>query len=159
MRLTKTETGQQAFKERSPLFTARQRTTFIMFDGNKTVEQVLAATSAMGVTQDDVDAMISNGFLAVVGGSAAATQATTPMPLASDAGAAPAAPQRSAAERYLEGKAMATKLTSGLGLRGFRLNLSVESAGGVDDLIKLLPKIQEVVDAKAAAELERILKG
>ena len=158
MRLTKTETGQQAFKERSPLFTARQRTTFIMFDGNKTVEQVLAATSAMGVTQDDVDAMISNGFLAVVGG-AAPSAPTEPMPLSPAAAAAPAASQRSAAERYLEGKTMATKLTSALGLRGFRLNLSVESAAGLDDLIKLLPKIQDAVDAKAGAELERILKG
>ena len=40
MKYIKTELGQQAFKARSPLFPVRQRTAFIMFDGQKSVEQV-----------------------------------------------------------------------------------------------------------------------
>ena len=49
MKYSKTEAGQQAFKQRSPLFSARQRSTFILFDGNKTLAQVLAAAAGMGV--------------------------------------------------------------------------------------------------------------
>jgi hypothetical protein len=50
-------------------------------------------------------------------------------------------------------------LTAGLGLRGFRLNLSVESAAGFDDLLALFPKIQDAVGTKACLELEHVLKG
>jgi hypothetical protein len=156
MRLIKTETGQQAFKERSPLFSQRQRSTFILFDGNKTVEQVLVSTAGMGVTQADVDAMVSNGFLIPVGGD---TPATLPMSLDASAAAPGIAPQRSEQDRYQQSKALATQLTASLGLRGFMLNLSVESAAGLPDLIKLFPKIRDAVGAKAAEELERALKG
>ncbi|MDE2417917.1 MAG: hypothetical protein KGN32_08935 [Burkholderiales bacterium] len=154
MRFIKTETGQQAFKERSPLFSVRQRSTFILFDGHKTVEQVLTATSGMGVTQADVDAMLSNGFLALAPGESTGTM---PMPLSG--GAAPAKPLRSEQDRYQDAKALATQLTASLGLRGFMLNLSVESAAGLSDLIKLFPKIRDAVGVKAAEELERALKG
>jgi len=156
MRLIKTETGQQAFKERSPLFSQRQRSTFILFDGNKTVEQVLVSTAGMGVTQADVDAMVSNGFLIAVG---ADTSTTLPMKLEASAPVPSATPQRSDQDRYQQSKALATQLTASLGLRGFMLNLSVESAAGLPDLIKLFPKIRDAVGAKAAEELERALKG
>ena len=64
---------------------------------------------------------------------------------------------RSPQERYTEAKPLATKLTAALGLRGFRLNLAVESAGGFDELLTLLPKIREAAGAKACEELERVL--
>ena len=54
---------------------------------------------------------------------------------------------------------MATQLTASLGIFGFRLNLSVESASGYDDLLALFPKIQAAVGADKAAALERVLKG
>jgi hypothetical protein len=50
-------------------------------------------------------------------------------------------------------------LTASLGLRGFRLNLAVESASGYAELLALLPKIQDAVGSKACRELERVLKG
>ena len=62
-------------------------------------------------------------------------------------------------ERYSDAKPIATKLTAGMGLRGFRLNLAVESAAGFEDLLVLLPKIQEALGSKACRELERALKG
>lgn len=160
MRYTKTEAGQQAFKERSPLFSARQRSVFILFDGNKTLEQVLASTSGMGVTVADVDHLVDQGFLSMVPGSE-----VQPGPVASadavrraEEAALPPS-NRTPQERYSDAKPIATKLTAGLGLRGFRLNLAVEAAAGFDDLLVLLPKIQDAVGAKAAWELERALKG
>jgi hypothetical protein len=151
MRYIKTETGQQAFKERSPLFTARQRSTFILFDGLKTLEQVLAATVGLGVTQADVEAMIALGFLTSI--SPTVSVDTVPAELIA------ASSGRSEQDRYKEAKPLATQLTASLGLRGFMLNLSVESAAGYADLIKLFPKIQEAVGVKAARQLEQALKG
>ena len=156
MRLIKTETGQLAFKERSPLFSARQRSTFILFDGVKTVQQVLAAASGLGITQEDLDYMQAQGFLSPVQSDQAVT---APAPLAE----APPPPEsnsnRTHQERYADAKPLATALTAGLGLRGFMLNLSVESAAGYPELLDLFPKIQDAVGSKAARDLERALKG
>ncbi|MDT7514356.1 hypothetical protein [Rhodoferax mekongensis] len=166
MKFTKTEVGQKAFKERSPLFSARQRSAFILFDGQKTADQVLTATAGMGVTRADVDYMVEQGFLAPVAGQ---VPASVPGPVVAsadavelaEASASPAQPvsDRTPQERYSDAKPIATKLTAGLGLRGFMLNLSVESAAGYEDLLALLPKIQDAVGTKACRELERALKG
>jgi len=159
MRLTKTDSGQAAFKERSPLFSNKQRATFILVDGKKTVDEILAATLGMGVTREDLEYMVSQGLLAVAGEGTvlpATAAASAPAP-------APNAPfsasGRTEQQRYQDAKPIATQLTAGLGLRGFMLNLSVESAAGYEDLLKLFPKIQEAVGAKACRELELALKG
>jgi hypothetical protein len=144
MKYAKTEAGQQAFKQRSPLLSARQRSAFILFDGVKTLEQVLAATAGLGVTQADVDHMLAQGLLAV-----SEPQAASPAALSARA------PQ----VRYAEAWPVATRLTASLGLRGFKLNLAVEAATGYEELLALLPKIQEAVGAKACGELEQALKG
>lgn len=160
MKFIKTEAGQLAFKERSALFSARQRSTFILFDGQKTVEQVLASTAGMGVTQADVDYMVEQGFIGPVPGAvAAAPAAANSSQWTSTEGAIEARSERSEQERYKDAKPLATQLTAGLGLRGFRLNMSVESAAGYQELLVLLPKIQEAVGTKACRELERALKG
>jgi hypothetical protein len=157
MRLTKTDLGQAAFKERSPLFSTRQRATFILVDGKKTVEEILASTAGMGVTHQDLEYMVSQGFLTVIGDPAATVAAAAPVPPLATESAFPSG--RTDQQRYQDAKPLATQLTAGLGLRGFRLNLSVESAAGYEDLLKLFPKIQEAVGTKACRELEQALKG
>ena len=158
MKYIKTDAGQLAFKERSPLYSPRQRTAFIMFDGNKDVAQVLAAMAGSWFTQEDVAHMVAQGFLALAPGQAAVAQANAAQALATEA-AADVFHARSAQDRYKDAKPLATQLTASLGLRGFRLNMSVESASGFDDLLALLPKIKEAVGPKACQELERALTG
>ena len=63
MSYVKTEAGQAAFRARSALFSARQRAAYIMFDGVKSVEQVLASTAGLGVTRPDIEHMVTHGFL------------------------------------------------------------------------------------------------
>lgn len=148
MKYSKTEVGQQAFKERSAQMSAKQRSAFILFDGAKTLEQVLAATAGLGVTQADIDHMLAQGFIAA------------PQPAAApSAAAAMPAGGRTPAQRYAEAYPLATKLTASLGLRGFKLNLAVEAASGYEELIGLLPKLREAVGAPACEELERALLG
>ena len=183
----KAEAGQKAFRERSALFSARQRAAFILFDGVKSVDQVLAATTGFGVTALDIEHMVTQGCLvevvtpgssagetstpskpvqaittAAFPSAAAAAVATTtaaPAPMIASAAKAPPILQRTPQERYSRAKPLATQLTASLGLRGFLLNLGVESASGYDDLLALFPKIQSAVGAKKCAELERVLKA
>lgn len=149
MNYSKTDVGQQAFKERSPQLSAKQRSAFILFDGAKTLEQVLAATAGLGVTPADVEHMVAQGFLVADAAAVAAAEAAT--------AAATARSARTPQERYAEAYPLATQLTASLGLRGFKLNLAVESASGYEDLLALLPKIQGAVGHEACRQLEQAL--
>ena len=161
MNYVKTATGQAAFRERSALFSSRQRAAYILFDGVKSVEQVLAATTGLGVTRPDIEHMLTHGFL-----QEHAVLSAPKVPVAPSAVPLPASPQgtahastRTPQERYSQAKPLATQLTASLGLRGFMLNLGVESASGYDDLLALFPKIQSAVGAKKCEALERVLKA
>ena len=162
MQFKKTDLGQAAFKARSELFSVRQRSAFLLFDGVKSVEQILKMTSAIGISQADVDALARHGFIDSVG--SAATPPTIAAPPSS--GAVPAVVAEGQAQphapsnqqRFAQAWPLATQLTAGLGLRGFLLNLSIEKASGYDDLLKLLPSIQQAVGQEKCAALERVLK-
>lgn len=166
MVLVKTQAGQEALKDRHGSLSSRQRSAFILFDGKRTTQDVLAATAAMGITADDVQAMIAQGLLAslsgqpaTVGTSGASSQAAGGAS-ATDLGTV-ATPMegsgRTPKERYQAAYPIATALTAGLGLRGFRLNLSVEGTGSFDDLAALAPKIREAVGDAKFEQLDKAL--
>lgn len=161
MKYTKTDAGQIAFKQRAPQISARQRSMFILFDGNKTGEQVLAATAGMGATQADIDALVELGFLAEVPGSDKPAKVVPPAAAAAGTStvAEPSPSGRSEQERYLDGMKAATQITSSLGLRGFRLNLAVEGAANLKELIELLPKIEAASSAEVCKPLRAALHG
>lgn len=60
----KTELGHTALHDRSLHLTPRQRSAFIMFDGKRRLDEVLKATSGLGVSTDDVGHLLSLGLLA-----------------------------------------------------------------------------------------------
>ena len=156
MQYAKTEKGQQAFEQRSPLFSARQRACFILFDGIKTADQVLAATAGLGATGADVQHLLDHDLVL-------AAESLRAVPPAMESDSAPPVeaslpPTRSAQARYTLAKPLATQLTASLGLKGFRLNLAVESAAGCDELLFLLPKIEAALGPEACQELSRALK-
>jgi hypothetical protein len=154
MILVKTETGQQVFKDRSIRLTPRQRSAFILFDGRRSVGDIL--TACEGVTAQDVDQMIELGLLGQTG--QAVPSAPQPVAVAAPAlevGASDAG--RSLQQRYKDAYPVATQLTGSLGLRGFRLNLAVEGTSSYEDLLALAPKIRASVGPEKAAVLDRAL--
>ena len=156
MQYSKTEKGQQAFKQRSPLFSACQRSCFILFDGIKTADQVLAATAGLGATWADVQHLLESGLVLAL----EAPRAEPPAMESDSASPVEASlpPTHNAQARYTLAKSLATQLTASLGLRGFRLNLAVESAVGCDDLLLLLPKIEAALGPEACQELAHALQ-
>lgn len=172
MILVKTETGHQALKDRSVRLTPRQRSAFILFDGKRSVNDVLEA--GMGIAREDIDQMVELGLLGQLGGSSdAANAGAVGMPAMPDVPArvpstAPAEAQpvasslpseRSSQQRYKDAYPIATQLTASLGLRGFRLNLSVEGTSTYEELVELLPKIRAAVGPEKVAALELALAG
>lgn len=145
----KTELGQSAFQNRSIALTPRQRSAFIMFDGKRSTLDVLKATTGLNVTAEDIDQMVAAGLLAPVAGSMA------PEPEAAPVAGAP--PTLDAQAHYSRAYPIAIRLTSELGLRGFRLNLAVEGAGNLAQLRELAPRIKEAVGAERFKELQRAL--
>ena len=158
MILVKTEAGQRVLKDRSVVLTPRQRSAFILCDGKRSVVEVLDA--GMGVSREEIDQMIAQGLLALAGeggAAAAAAPAASPVPAPAPVAAAPAA-GRSDQQRYKDAYPIATLLTGSLGLRGFRLNLSVEGTANYEQLLALLPKIEAAVGPDKAAALARALR-
>jgi len=154
MILVKTPTGHQALKDRSVPLSPRQRSAFILFDGKRSVDEVLA--NGMGIAREDIDQMVELGLLEPVAGSVPA-EAAKPAASAASAAPAPGSSGRSKQQRYKDAYPIATQLTGGLGLMGFRLNLQVEGTTSYDDLVALAPKIRAAVGPEKAAALDKAL--
>ena len=157
MILVKTEAGHLALKDRALGLSPRQRSAFILFDGKRSVSDVLAA--GLGVTQQDIEQMLSLGMLGVPGDGDAGTVASELAQVQAASSAAAPDSGRTPQERYQAAYPVATRLTASLGLRGFKLNLQVEGATSFEELLALAPKIRAAVSPEMAAELERALKA
>jgi hypothetical protein len=155
----KTERGQAALLSRSLSLTPRQRSAFIQFDGKRSLKEVLKATEGLGITQEDVSHMVAQGLLAAVAASVPVhvPPSSAARPRAAPAPAAVEAPSQNAQAHYAKAYPIATRLTAGLGLRGFLLNLAVEGATDLDKLKELAPKIMKAVGPEKFRELNSAL--
>lgn len=145
MTMYKTEDGQRVLKDRSVPLTPRQRTALVMIDGKKSLLEVMEATAAAGVAPDDIRKLVELGLIAE---RSAQPDAAPPT--------ATAAPSP---ERFLAAYQAAVKATSELGLRGVRLNMSVEAASNYEQLMELMPKLKAALKPERYAELEQLLRG
>ena len=142
--LLKTEQGQQAFKARSAQLAGKLRSAYLLFDGQRTVQNVLLATQGLGVSLSDIEGLVEAGLLE----PALPAPGLAPVPMAS---------MRTPQERYRDAYPLAVTLAGKLGLSGFRLNLSVEGATSFEALAAVAPRLKEAVGASAYAPLAQAL--
>lgn len=142
MLVAKTEAGHRVLKDRSVPLTPRQRSALILCDGKRTLEEVLAATAAGGVTREDVDKLLE---LQLIADAAPDRTRAEEAAVRAQEEAVERHKHRTPQERYAEAYPIATALTAGLGLRGFRLNLAVESCTSFEELLAVAPKIRDAV--------------
>ena len=158
MRYLKSEAGQLALKDRA-LLPPRQRAAFILFDGRRSLSEVLEATTGMGITLKDIEQFVAQGLL-VSASTAPSLSASAQKVLIPEDGAL--LPEQAGtvtdSMRYQRAYPLATELTAALGLRGFRLNLAVERAANLGDLMALTPKIREAVGLEKCHSFERALQ-
>ena len=154
MLMVKTEEGHRVMKDRSVPLTPRQRSAFILFDGKRTMEDVLKATASTGVCREDLDKLVELGLL-----TDGAPRETAAENAAAEAAVAAVAhhKHRTPQERYAEAYPIATRLTASLGLRGFRLNLAVEGATSYEQLLQVAPRIRDAVGPEKYRPLEDAL--
>lgn len=154
MIVAKTDLGHQVIRDRSVPLTPRQRSALILVDGRRTMPELQAAMVVAGISPEDLQRLFELGLIEDQEPAATAAK------VAAAATAAAASRQhklRTPQERYSDAHPVATRLTAGLGLRGFRLNLAVEAAGSYEDLVALAPKIREAVGPERFAALDSAL--
>lgn len=150
MLVAKTDLGLRVIQDKSIPLTPRQRAALILVDGKRSLRDLHAAMGAAGIAQPELDRLFELGLV----------HDQDPRGTAAERAAEEAAlrhKKRSSKERYAEAYPIATRLTAGLGLRGFRLNLAVEAAGSYEDLLALAPKIREAVGPDRFAPLNDAL--
>jgi hypothetical protein len=158
MLIVKTELGHRVMKDRSVPLTPKQRAAFILFDGKRTLDQVMKATVPVGVTKEDVDKLFELGLIEdATTEEGAAQEAAQEAAEKAHAEAAEHHKHRTPQERYAEAYPIATALTSKLGLFGFRLNLAVEAATSYEELKALAPKIRDAVGPEKFKPLDSAL--
>ena len=143
MTWAKTDAGLRMLKDRASGLSPRQRAALILFDGHRSLEEVLAATSGGGVTRADIEYLLELGLVA--------DQA--PVHPFTDSG--PGGLDR---DRYLQAYAVATALTAELGGKWGNLDLAVEAANNLEELEVLAPRIRAAVGPLKFARLEALLK-
>jgi hypothetical protein len=154
MRLIKTEIGKKAISDRSITLSPKQRSALIIFNGERSVDEVLKMVAGLGFTMADVARMIELGLLVELPDSVVAeTVSKTSEALGGFVDI------DDAQARYKLAYPLATKLTASMGFRGFRLNLAVEAAGSYSQLVELFPKIKEAAGAEKSLALENTLRG
>ena len=131
------------------------------------MEEVLKLTQALGATVKDISRLVELVLLVPKDAAASHQQSDSAQPFltAPDLGAALPGLSASAGEfpalddqaHYACAFPIAVRLTSNLGLRGFRLKLAVESAADLEALKDLAPKTKESVGVDKFKELEDAL--
>lgn len=154
MIVVKTETGLRVMKDRSVPLTPRQRSAFILIDGRRTLDDVLASSAAMGVAREDVDQLFQLGLIADASPAQTQEERAADVVNAAEVSIHNA---RSPKERYDAAYPIATRLTAALGLRGVLLNLAVEGAGNYEQLLELAPRIRDAVGQEKYAALANAL--
>jgi hypothetical protein len=154
---TKTDAGKNATTDRSIVLSQRQRSALILVNGERSIEDILKMVAGIGFTMADVTQMVVQGLIVALPSNPSATTNASELKSAEPLGGF--VDIEAAQSRYKLAYPLATQLTAGLGLRGFRLNLAVEAAGSYSQLVQLFPKIQEATGVEKAKALENVLRG
>lgn len=147
MNLAKTTVGQQVLRDRSVHLTPPQRAVFILVNGARTIDELLAATESSGVQRGDIDRLVALGLVVAQNPPPAAVRAREPSERTADQ------------ERYREAYPIAVKLAADLGLWGASLSRMTEAATNYRELVAVSRRIREAVGARRFAPLHAALLG
>ncbi|AJW45329.1 MULTISPECIES: hypothetical protein [Ralstonia] len=128
----KTEKGQDEIRTRANRLDQRHRAVLLMVNGEKTCDDILLQLQPLGMTQAVFDELEQGGYIRIhVGSPVAAKAAPAPTPVV-------AAPGDQGVEGYQRLYRFYTETISRyLGLRGYLLEMKVEKAGSISELIAL----------------------
>lgn len=156
----KTDKGREEISTRKYQLAPRMRTLLVLVDGKQTKDELLKKVTGIGLTEESLDDLISNGFIQAV--NVAETFAPAPVEVATKE-----EPPKVAANNVLpEGQNQfqaiyhfyTETIKSTIGLRGYALQLKVEKAASIEELRELRkPYLEAVLKAKGN-EMARSLR-
>jgi hypothetical protein len=149
MTMAKTDAGLKMLQDRRSGLAPRQRAALILIDGHRTLEEVLAATAAGGLTRADIAQLVDQGLVAELAPGA--------VPGISPA-LKPAAATATARDRYRRAYSIATEITAALARKDSSLALAVEAASTMAELRSLAERVRAVVPPSQFARLEAALR-
>ncbi len=150
MTVSKTVLGMQVMKDRSVSLSAQQRSALILCDGQRSADEIVKMTAAVGVSLQDIEDLVALDLVTMndISGSSLASESlgqnadsvqTLPTSAASGAEDADLAAALNAA----------ITLCSSLGFKGFGLNMALTGVDNLEKLQKIAPDIRRVAgDAK-----------
>lgn len=136
----KTEKGQDEIRTRANHLDQRHRAVLLMINGEKTCDDILVQLQPLGMTQAVFDELEDGGYIRPhAAGTTAAKTEPASAPTAAEAAPAQATTSKEpAAEGYQRLYRFYTETISRyLGLRGYLLEMKVEKAGNVAELVAL----------------------
>jgi hypothetical protein len=145
----KTDAGLKMLRDRRNGLSPRQRAALILIDGHRTLEAVLAATAAGGITRADIAQLVDQGLVAELAPGELSGSAPSLKPAAASA---------TARDRYLRAYSIATEITAGLARKDSSLALAVEAAATLGELQALAGRVRAVVPPSQFARLKAVLR-
>ena len=155
----KTDKGREEIATRQYKLSPRLRSLLVMIDGKQSATELLAKIGALGLTEESIAELESNGFIHLSATAASAPEPVTPQPAVTP-------PEISAVPQLPEGitpfqaiyQFYTETIKSTIGLRGYGLQLKVEKAASIDDFRELRePYLEAVLKAKGN-EMARSLR-
>ena len=148
----KTPLGQAEITAQKRTVDRRLRPILILTDGNRTAAHVHALTSGIGIREEDIDQLISEGYIEAIARPEAANDAEVPQ----QASPPEAAQPRSDHERYVDGQRYLTETAAEwLGLRSFLFVLKIEKCHTADELMALMPEFEQAIGRRVDKEFGR----
>lgn len=135
----KTEKGQDEIRTRANHLDQRHRAVLLMINGEKTCDDILVQLQPLGMTQAVFDELEVGGYIRPhAAGTTAAKAEPASAPTAAETAPAQATTSKEPAEGYQRLYRFYTETISRyLGLRGYLLEMKVEKAGNVAELVAL----------------------
>lgn len=152
----KTEKGREEIAHRTFHLSAKLRPLLVMVDGKHTSEELLKNVQGLGLTQSHLNSLLSDGF--ITGRVVDSHPITSTNNTAKD-GISPEKPTLTETAAANPSDIVAIKaffneaIKNNLGLRGFGLQLKVERAESLADLIELRLSFLDAVEKSKGAEL------
>jgi hypothetical protein len=149
MTIAKTDAGLQVLRDRRSGLSPRQRAALILIDGQRSLDEVLGATSAGGITRADIERLLELGLVA---------EQLIPQRPAREPEADFTDSTSAGWDHYVRAYGIATELAAQLGRRDTQLALAIEAAGTIAELDALAPRLREAVGPVKFARLEAALR-
>ncbi|RJF96328.1 hypothetical protein [Noviherbaspirillum saxi] len=172
----KTDKGREEIATRKYHVASRLRTLLVMVDGKHSAEDLLHKVAGIGLTADNLNELLEQGFIqkaaepvvadtaipvpaAVPAAMTTATEAPATTPAANSAGGTPSSVLAEGQSQFEAIYRFYTEtIKSTIGLRGYGLQLKVEKASSIDEFRQIRQAYLEGVLKAQGPEMARSLR-